>query len=84
MLTSLSSIRIYARNGLLYWKGKYLRAEGGVIPNPKLKLLDQVSEVMHQELLGHACVVTTQIYTRVMEKLGRLLRIDNGSGGSSA
>ena len=39
----------------------------GFIPNPKLKLLDQVSEVMR---FKHKDVSTTQIYTHVMAKPG--------------
>jgi len=44
-------------------KGKTSGPLEGFVPNPKLKLLDQSSEVV-----GHASVLTTQIYTHVMAK----------------
>ena len=46
-------------------KGKASGPLEGFVPNPKLKLLDQISEVV-----GHASVLTTQICTHVMAKPG--------------
>jgi len=45
-LPSGLSIRFYVGKPVVYWKGKYVAMRESLIVNPKLKLLDQVSEVM--------------------------------------